>query len=95
MGGAQAYESIRLIIADEVRVKLEQRLILTEDIQRVIEYAERTGRRLLNQGTGHTLAYFKPTSVTYWVEYLRQADGFAIYNAYSHRMEVPGSGQLS
>ena len=95
MDGAQAYESIRLIIADEVRVKLEQRLILTEDIQRVVEYAERTGRRLLNQGTGHTLAYFKPTSVTYWVEYLRQADGFAIYNAYSHRMEVPGSGQLS
>jgi len=91
MDGSQAYESIRLIIADEVQARLEQRLILTEDIQRVIEYAERTGRRLFNQDTGHYLAYYKPTSVTYWVEYLPQADGFAIFNAYSHRMEVPGS----
>ncbi len=91
MDGSQSTESIRLIMADDVREKLEQRLILTEDIQRVIEYAERTGRRLLNRNTGHYLAYYQPTSVTYWVEYLPQADGFAIFNAYSHRMEVPGS----
>ncbi|MCC7447682.1 MAG: FAD-dependent oxidoreductase [Anaerolineae bacterium] len=91
MDGSQAYESIQLIIAEAVQARLEQRLILTEDIQRVIEYAERTGRRLFNRDTGHYLAYYKPTSVTYWVEYLPQADGFAIFNAYSHRMEVPGS----
>lgn len=92
MAGEQAHESIKLVIARDVRERLEQRLILVEDIQHVIEYAERTGRRLLNPQTGHYLAYFKPTSVTYWVEYLPQADGFAIFNAYSHRMEIPGSG---
>jgi hypothetical protein len=88
-------ESIKLIIADDVRERLEQRLILVEDIQRVIEYAERTGRRLLNRETGHYLAYFKPTSVTYWVEYVPQNDAFVIFNAYSHRMEVPGNVQPS
>jgi len=91
MDGSSAYESITLIIADDVRERLEQRLILTEDIQRVIEYAERTGRRLFNQSTRRYLAYHKPNTVTYWVEYVPQADGFAVFNAYSHRMEVPGS----
>jgi NADPH-dependent glutamate synthase beta subunit-like oxidoreductase len=89
------YESIKLIMADEVRERLDQRLILIEDVQRVIEYAERTGRRLLNRETGRYLAYFKPTAVTYWVEYVPQGEAFVIFNAYSHRMEVPGSVQSS
>ncbi len=91
MDGSQPYEAIRLIVADEVRARLEGRLILTEDIQRVLEYAERTKRRLRSPKTGHFLAYYKPTTVTYWVEYEPQADGFYIFNAYSHRMDVPGS----
>lgn len=93
MNGSQTYEAIRLIVSDEVRARLEQRLILTEDIQRVIEYAERTKRRLQNPESGRFLAYFKPTTVTYWVEYQPQNDGYVIFNAYSHRMEVPGSGE--
>jgi hypothetical protein len=92
MGEPQAYESVKVIMTEDVRERLDRRLILVEDIQQVIEYAERTRRRLLNRETGHFLAYFKPKNVTYWVEYLPQADGFAIFNAYSHRMEVPGSG---
>ena len=93
MDGQPAYESIKLIIPDEVRERMDQRLILVEDIQRVIEYAERTGRRLFNQQTQRYLAYFKPTAVTYWVEYVPQGEAFVIFNAYSHRMEVPGSVQ--
>jgi hypothetical protein len=91
MDGRQPFESIKLIISDEVQARLEARLILIEDLQRVIEYAERTGARLLNRKTGHYLAYHKPTSVTYWVEYAPQAEAFVIYNAYSHRMDVGGS----
>ena len=86
-----AYEAIKLIIADEVQARLEQRLILVEDIQRVLEYAQRTGRKLFNRETGRYLAYYKPTAVTYWVEYVPQGEAFVIFNAYSHRMEVPGS----
>jgi Fe-S oxidoreductase len=92
MDGSQPHETIRLNIAEDVQARLDERLILVEDIQRVIEYAERTRRRLFNPQTGRSLAYFKPTSVTYWVEYQPEGDGFTIFNAYSHRMEVPGSG---
>lgn len=84
----QAFESIQLILPEDVQRMIEDRLILVEDIQKVIEYAERTGKRMLNASSGHTLAYYKPTSVTYWVEYTKQDDAFVIHKAYSHRMEI-------
>ncbi len=87
-GTQDAYEAIRLLIAPDVQARLEERLILVEDIQRVIEYAERTGRKLLNSATGHLLAHYQPTAVTYWVEYAAEGDAFVIHNAYSHRMEI-------
>jgi NADPH-dependent glutamate synthase beta subunit-like oxidoreductase len=87
-----AFESIRLVLPEDVQNQVEDRLILVEDMQKVIEYAERTGKRMFNNSTKHYLAYFKPTSVTYWVEYTPQADGsFLIHKAYSHRMEI-GTG---
>jgi len=85
----QAFESIRLILPETVQKMVEERLILVEDMQKVIEYAERSGKRMLNTVNGHTLAYYKPTSVTYWVEYTSQEDGsFLVHKAYSHRMEI-------
>jgi glutamate synthase (NADPH) small chain len=94
MAGDEQYESIILRLSDDVAARLDDRLILIEDIQRVIEYAERTGRRLANQETGHLLAYHRPDAVTYWVEYLPTDDGaYEIFNAYSHRMEIPGSNE--
>lgn len=84
----QAFENIRLILPDVVQQMIEDRLILVEDIQKVIEYAERTGKRMYNASTGHYLAYYKPTSVTYWVEYTPQECAFLIHKAYSHRMEI-------
>ncbi len=86
-----AFEKIRLILPEEVQKMVEDRLILVEDMQKVIEYAERTGKRMFNAASGHYLAYFKPTSVTYWVEYSLEDGAFWVHKAYSHRMEV-GSG---
>lgn len=83
-----SYEAINLTMTGAVQQRLEDRLILVEDIQQVIEYAERTGRKLKQPTTGHFLAHYRPTSVTYWVEYALQGAAFAIYNAYSHRMDL-------
>lgn len=89
-----AYEAVRLQISDEVQARLEERLILVEDVQQVIEFAERTGARFLDPDTGRCLASHRPASVTYWVEYSPRDDGFVIHNAYSHRMQVgKGNGQ--
>lgn len=89
MPDSGAFESIRLVLPEDVQKQVEDRLILVEDMQKVIEYAERTGKRMFNNSTKHYLAYFKPNAVTYWVEYTPQDDGsFFVYKAYSHRMEV-------
>lgn len=93
MDGQAEYNAIELILSDELRERLETRLILVEDIQRVIAHAEKTGRKFTNRETGHWLASFKPNAVTYWVEYSPQGDAFEIHNAYSHRMYVVAESQ--
>jgi Fe-S oxidoreductase len=82
------YESIHLVISDEIKQLLEDRLILIEDLQKVIEYAERTQSKFLQQENGHYLAHYKPTRVTYWVDYSIDGDQYVIHNAYSHRMDL-------
>lgn len=85
-----SFQTVKLIIPEAVQELMENRLILVEDIQKVIEYAETTGNKMFIRDTGHFLAYLRPISVTYWVEYLPQDDGFMICNTYSHRMEISG-----
>jgi Fe-S oxidoreductase len=96
MPGSQDYDRITLNIPAEVQSRLEERLILVEDIQRVIAHAESTGKKLVNPQTGHLLAHHRPGNVTYWVEYspMPQGNGFAIHNAYSHRMLVEEGKKL-
>lgn len=97
MDGPDPIDTIQLIISEAVRARLEKRLILDEDMRRVIAHAERTGRRLIHPDTGHFLATHKPVAVTYWVEYAPVGEAYEIFNAYSHRMEIvedpPKQGQ--
>ena len=79
---------MHLELSEEVAARVDGRLILEEDIRQVIAYAERSGNRFRNPTTGRYLAYAKPAAVTYWVEYSPTAAGFAVHNAYSHRMEI-------
>lgn len=88
MPDEKSYASIHLTFSDEVEKQLEDRLILVEDIQQVIEYAQKTGKRFKQPQSGHLLAHYKPTRVTYWVEYLPKGEGYQVFKAYSHRMEL-------
>jgi glutamate synthase (NADPH/NADH) small chain len=90
--GQETYESIRLNLSDEVLALMEDRLILVEDVQQVIAFAERSGQKLLNPANGRFLAQFRPNTVTYWVEYAPDGGGYTVFNAYSHRMDV-GEGK--
>jgi len=81
---------VKIIIPKNVQQMLEDRMILISDLTAVISYAERTGKRLKNNDTGHYIAYYQPIKVTYWVEYSDEGDSFVIHNAYSHRMEITG-----
>ncbi|MGC8660267.1 MAG: pyridine nucleotide-disulfide oxidoreductase/dicluster-binding protein, partial [Desulfomonilaceae bacterium] len=85
---AEEHEMIKLYISEEIQDLMAERMILTDDVQKVIDYAEKSGRKLINKSNGHFLAHHTPAKVTYWVEYSPSEQGFTVYNAYSHRMTV-------
>lgn len=84
----EEHEKIELIISDEVQNKMEERLILASDIQKVIYNAESTGNKILNPKTNRFTSYYKPGIITYWVEYGIDDQKYIVYNAYSHRLEI-------
>jgi NADPH-dependent glutamate synthase beta subunit-like oxidoreductase len=86
--GQEASQGIPLRIPDTVRDLMQQRMILVEDLEQVIRWAEHTGTKLVQKETGRRLAHYRPGTVTYWVEYSADEGGFSIHNAYSHRMEL-------
>lgn len=88
-----AYEEIRLLIADDVQRLMDDRQILREDVQKTIHHAETTGEKFINTANGRFLASLRPDRVTYWVEYSQVVEEYHIHSAYSHRMEMKRKGK--
>jgi hypothetical protein len=87
------HEEIVLEMTEEVRRKIDGRRILEDDIHKVVNNGEESGKRLHNAGTGHFLAYLQSENVTFWVEYSPGDNGFTVHNAYCHRMKIVGVKQ--
>ncbi len=85
---AEPEPTIELEISDEVRLDMERRLILVEDVVAVITEAEATGRRLVDPATGRRIASRRVGEVTFWVDYAVRGGGFVLARAWSHRMNV-------
>lgn len=77
-----------ITLSNEIKDVMEERLILLQDIEQVIENAETTGEKFMNPENSHYLARKRIDNVTYWVEYERNDKSYMIYNTYCHRMEV-------
>lgn len=85
----QEETEMRLLLTEELRDKLAERLISEDDLAAVIERAERTGERLIDPESGHLIAHARPRIITYWVEYSPAGEeGFVVHNAYSHRLQI-------
>ena len=79
---------LKLRIPADLAVKMERDRILVEDVQQVIHHAETSGDKLLLPATGRFIAHYRPSLVTYWVEYSIEGDEYEVCNAYSHRMQI-------
>ena len=77
-----------MLLDEDLSQKLEDRMILVEDLRNTIAYAEQSGEKLVDQSNGHYIACSRPACVQYWVDYSQQGDSFVVHNAYSHRMQV-------
>lgn len=84
-------DDTQLHIDKNVENILNERRIQRSDIIAVLGDAEKNGASFYNVQTGHNLASLRPRQVTYWVEYKKEEDAsFTIFDAYCHRMVVPG-----
>ncbi|NLF15541.1 MAG: (Fe-S)-binding protein, partial [Anaerolineaceae bacterium] len=83
-----AQSKIKLRISPELRQKLDGEMILESEIEAVIDYCERSGRKVLDPESGTFGGHLQIGKVTYWAEYLTLDEGFELVNAYSHRMSI-------
>jgi Fe-S oxidoreductase len=77
-----------LDIPEEVRLDMERRLILVEDVVAAVADAEATGRRLVDPLTGRRIATHRSGEVSFWAEYEASGSGWVLRRAWSHRMRV-------
>ncbi len=82
------HKQIRLFVDPGVRAVLEKRRLRDEDLRKTLFEAEQTGKKFVHPRTGHFLAGMRQGKVTVWAEYSPREDGFEIYSAYEHRVEI-------
>lgn len=85
----EGVESVKLIMSDDVRVKMASRNILLEDLKGVLRHVTETNSAIWHPGKACYVAYYQSGAVTYWVEYLTKEENlFEILNTYSHRLTI-------
>lgn len=80
--------NMQLILTEDIARKLSEDLILEEDIVALIDYCERGQQYLLDGQTNHRIGHLRRGYITYWAEYAPEDDGWRVFNAYSHRMQL-------
>ena len=84
------YQSVNLIISDEVAANMEERGVREADVREVIEFAETTGKKLYIEGEEHFLARKRIGKFSAYVEYVLQGDSFELIDVYSHMVTFEG-----
>jgi hypothetical protein len=83
-------QTLKLEISDAVRELLDKRHILEQDLEKVIDHAERTGEKLYQPGTNYFLSKLKVGDISFYVEYSPFENGHRIHTAYAHRFSLEG-----
>jgi Fe-S oxidoreductase len=87
------WDSLNLIISDELLEQLDRKLITEDDLRESIWLAETTGEKFIDEQDGMTQCSMEKSVLTYWVQYKKTApDAYEIYNAFSHRMHINKEG---
>ncbi len=86
----QMENKIKLDIPPELKIKLNNEMILEADIQKVVEHCETSGNKIVNTDSNTYVGHKLIGRMTYWIEYRDKEDHFELVNAYSHRMNIEG-----
>ena len=73
----------------DAREMMDARMILTEDVERVLRAMRETGEAVLDGETGQIIARARLGNTTFWVAFTEAGeDAYLVHRAYSHRMQV-------
>ncbi len=84
-------QAMKLEISDDVNNLLLARHIDNDDLKRVIDNAEKTGKKLYQQGNNMFLSKLRVQQAYFYVEYSpTERGGYRIHAAYTHRFLLAG-----
>ncbi len=72
----------------QAEVRMDERMILKSDVQRVLEQFRQTREAVLDGDTGLITARSRLGNVTFWVSFTETDTGCLVHSAYSHRMNI-------
>lgn len=82
----------KLIIDDALSQKLSQERIFEDEMENVISFCEKSGRKIYNAQKNTYIGYRKIGHATYWAEYkkiqIENEIGYRLVNGYQHRMGI-------
>ena len=78
----------RVEYTEEALAMMDDRMILQSDVVQVLTHLRETGEAVLDGETGLCIARARIGNVTFWVKYQETDDGYQVFGAYSHRMNV-------
>ena len=79
----------KLEYTPEARALMDDRMILTDDVIKVISEYRQTGEAVLDEETGLLIARSRIGNATFWVKFTKvDDDSYLVHRAYSHRMKV-------
>jgi hypothetical protein len=74
--------------SETVRQLMDERHIMDDDLIKVIEHAESTGKKLYEPGTDRLLSKLYIGEAYFYVEYSPVEGGYRIHTAYFHRFTL-------
>ncbi len=77
-----------LVITEEARLQMDDRMILDEDVCAVMQAYCQTGDAVVDSETDLLITRHRIGNVTFWVKFEEKDGGFVVRGAYSHRMTV-------
>ena len=87
----QGGPDMQIAFTQQLKEKMQWLLILEEEVAQVIDYCERTGKKVFNPATGRFTGHKSLGLTTCWVEYGTQDGAIIVYNVYNHRMTIEDS----
>jgi len=84
---------IKLVFTEEIANKMDKNYIFEDDIRKVIDYAESTGSKFIDD-EGISIAHLIIGLPTIWVEYRKLGeDEYEVVNCYTHRISLVEPGR--